>query len=197
MTVELVQGYAPFAAASLVLLVAIIFLGVRRRLAAAEAQAFHEKAYGESVAAYRAQVEHLLGRRAELLDGIAAIESGHVDERLAEHDIDTSDAVARIELDVVLAGDDHERRASSLRTLRRGVSDIEMLLPEAPLPPEPVARLSRAARRRAESWTQQRTEELAALRGLARLTPATAAITVPSQAMGPRREAKVLEDAVS
>ena len=63
------------------------------------------------------------------------------------------------------AGDDEELRAGSLRTLRRGVSDLEMLLPEPPSPPAPAARLSRGARARAEEWPRSATAELDGLRG--------------------------------
>ena len=197
MNVDSMQGYAPIAAAAAVALIAGVAMlaVVRRRRRAAAAQSVTQEAYAASVASYRAQVEQLLARREDLLAAITAIESGHIDEALHEQDIDTTDPVARLELDVLLAGDDQEQRASSLRTLRRGVSDIEMLLPEAPLPPAPVVQLSRRFRRRAEQWAQDRTAELDSLRALARPAAAPAG-HVPAQAAGPRDLAEAHEDAV-
>lgn len=197
MNVDAMQGYAPAAAAGVVaLLIVVALLVVVRRRRAASAQAAAQSAHAEAVTAYRTHVEQLLARREELLSGITAIESGHIDESLQERVIDTTDPVARLELDVLLSGDNQEQRTSSLRALRRGVSDIEMLLPEPPLPPAPVARLSRRARHRAERWRQERAAELDALRGLARPAAAPAG-HVPAQAAGPRDLAEVHGDAVA
>ena len=105
-------------------------------------QAEQQAAYDASVASYRKAVATGLQRRAQLVELLEVAFAGRTDRALTSAgcaDIDGS--VSRLYLDLALAGDDHGRREAILRVVRRGISDVEMLMPEVPLPPAPVARL--------------------------------------------------------
>jgi hypothetical protein len=167
-----------------------LIVGLRhRRRVAAERQAEQEAAYDAAVAGFRASVEAGLRRRAQLVELLEVAFAGRTDRALTSAgspDVDA--AVSRLYLDLALAGEDHGRREAVLRMVRRGISDIEMLIPEVPLPPAPQARLRRAAHRRAVEWQAARTSELGALRGLLVTAPAEPAdvahpVTVPAPAV--------------
>jgi hypothetical protein len=51
-------------------------------------------------------------------------------------------------------------RASFLKSVRRGLQNVEMRDPQAPVPPMPAPGLPRRHRKRAEEWRRQRFEEL-------------------------------------
>jgi hypothetical protein len=150
------------------MLCALVWVTFRhRRRVARHNQAEQQAAYDASVTSYRKAVATGLQRRAQLVELLEVAFAGRTDRALTSAgcaDIDGS--VSRLYLDLALAGDDHGRREAILRVVRRGISDVEMLMPEVPLPPAPVARLSRRARRRADQWQAGRAAELDSLRGL-------------------------------
>jgi hypothetical protein len=156
------------AAALASMLCALVWVTFRhRRRVARQTQAEQQAAYDASVAGYRTAVATGLQRRAQLVELLEVAFAGRTDRALTSAgsgDIDGS--VSRLYLDLALAGDDHALRESILRVVRRGISDVEMLMPEVPLPPAPVARLSRRARRRADQWQAGRAAELDSLRAL-------------------------------
>ncbi len=154
------------ALASMFLALVWVMLRSRRRNAR-QRQAEQETAYDAAVVGYRAAVETGLRRRAQLVELLEVTFAGRSDRALTSAGsaaIDSS--VSRLYLDLALAGDDHLRREGILGVVRRGISDIEILMPEAPLPPAPVARLGRRARRSASQWQAARAAELEPLRAL-------------------------------
>jgi hypothetical protein len=163
------------------MLCALVWVAVRhRRRTARRHQAEQQAAYDVAVDRFRAAVSVGQLRRAQLLELLEVAFAGRTDRALTtagSADIDAS--VSRLYLDLALAGDDHGRREAILCVVRRGISDVEMLMPEVPLPPAPVARLSRRARRRARQWHLARAAELDSLRALLEDPAAERAAAVP------------------
>jgi hypothetical protein len=145
-----------------------LIVGVRhRRRAAAQRQAEQEAAYDAAVAGFRAAAATGRRRRVQLVELLEVAFAGRTDRALTSAGSAEVDAsVSRLYLDLALAGDDHVRREGVLRMVRRGISDIDMLLPEVPVPPAPQPRLARSARRRAGQWQDARSAELEPLRAL-------------------------------
>jgi hypothetical protein len=169
--------------ASMLCAVVLVVHRHRRRVARQD-QAAQQTAYDGAVARFRAAVSEGLLRRAQLVELLEVAFAGRTDRALTTAgSVDIDGSVSRLYLDLALAGDDHARREDILRVVRRGISDIEMLMPEVPLPPTPVARLSRRARRRAQRWHAARAAELDSLRALLedRTAELPAAVTVPTQ----------------
>jgi hypothetical protein len=150
------------------MLCALVWVTFRhRRGVARRAQAEQQSAYDTAVSGFRAAVAHGLLRRTQLVELLEVAFAGRPDRALTTAgSADIDDSVSRLYLDLALAGDDHARREGILRVVRRGISDIEILMPEVPLPPAPVTRLSRRARRRAEQWQAARAAEVDSLRSL-------------------------------
>ncbi len=152
------------------MLCALVWVTFRhRRRVARQDQAEQQAAYDASVTGFRTAVATGLQRREQLVELLEVAFASRTDRALtADGSSDIDGSVSRLYLDLALAGDDHARREGILRMVRRGISDVEMLMPEVPLPPAPVARLSRRARRRADQWQAERATELDSLRGLLR-----------------------------
>jgi hypothetical protein len=150
------------------MLVAFVWVAIRRRRRNARRhQAEQQAAYDAAVTAYRAAVAAGHRRRTQLVELLEVAFAGRSDRALTSAGSpEIDDAVSRLYLDLALAGEDHVRREGVLRVVRRGISDVELLMPEVPLPPDPAARLGRRARRRAAQWQGARTGELDALRAL-------------------------------
>jgi hypothetical protein len=185
--VTTVQIVALSASALISTVLSTLIVGVRhRRRAAAQRQAEQQAAYDAAVAGFRTAAATGQRRRAQLVELLEVAFAGRTDRALTSAGSAEVDAsVSRLYLDLALAGDDHARREAVLRMVRRGISDVEMLMPEVPLPPAPQARLARGARRRAGEWRAARTAELDSLRALLvaedhALVPA-AALPVPAQ----------------
>jgi hypothetical protein len=185
--VTTVQIVALSASALISTVLSTLIVGVRhRRRAAAQRQAEQQAAYAAAVAGFRTAAATGQRRRAQLVELLEVAFAGRTDRALTSAGSAEVDAsVSRLYLDLALAGDDHARREAVLRMVRRGISDVEMLMPEVPLPPAPQARLARGARRRAGEWRAARTAELDSLRALLvaedhALVPA-AALPVPAQ----------------
>jgi hypothetical protein len=177
-TVQIV-GIGGAALASM--LCALVWVTFRhRRRVARRNQAEQQTAYDAAVTGFRGAVSEGLLRRTQLVELLEVAFAGRPDRALTtagSADIDGS--VARLYLDLALAGDDHARREGILRVVRRGISDIEMLLPEVPLPPAPVTRLSGRARRRAQQWQAARAAELDSLRALLQGQVVEPVVTLP------------------
>jgi hypothetical protein len=177
-TVQIV-GIGGAALASM--LCALVWVTFRhRRRVARRNQAEQQTAYDAAVTGFRGAVSEGLLRRTQLVELLEVAFAGRPDRALTtagSADIDGS--VARLYLDLALAGDDHARREGILRVVRRGISDIEMLLPEVPLPPAPVTRLSGRARRRAQQWQAARAAELDSLRALLEGQVVEPVVTLP------------------
>jgi hypothetical protein len=156
------------AAALASMLCALVWVTFRhRRRVARRNQADQQAAYDAAVTAYRSAVATGLQRRGQLVELLEVAFAGRTDRALTPAgSADVHGSVSLLYLDLALAGDDPARREAILRVVRRGISDVEMLIPEVPLPPSPVARLSRRARRRAAQWQAARATELDSLRAL-------------------------------
>lgn len=176
-----VQLYAAGAALILSMTLSSIIVSIRhRRSNARRHQAEQQTAYDVAVTGYRAATEHGLRRRAQLLELLEVAFAARTDRALTSAgSIDVDSSVSRLYLDLALAGEDHLRRETILRVVRRGISDVEMLMPEVPLPPAPAAKLGRRARRAADQWHTARTAELAGLRTLAHHSMADRVPAVP------------------
>lgn len=163
------------------MLCALVWVTFRhRRRVARQNQAELQTSYDAAVAGFRAAVAHGLLRRTQLVELLEVAFVGRPDRALTTAgSADIDDSVSRLYLDLALAGDDHARREGILRVVRRGISDIEMLMPEVPLPPAPVTRLSRRARRRAQQWQAARAAELDSLRALLEDQVVEPVVTVP------------------
>jgi hypothetical protein len=181
-TTAQVVSISAAALASMLVALAWVTFRVRRRNAR-ERQTEQQAAYGAAVTGFRTAVAEGLHRRAQLVELLEVAFSVRTDRALtssAGAAIDGS--VSRLYLDLALAGDDQTRREAILCMVRRGISDVDILMPEVPLPPGPVARLGRRARRRAGTWQAARTAELDSLRALlADATQRAAATPVPAQ----------------
>lgn len=136
------------------MLCALVWVALRhRRRTARRHQAEQQATYDAAVIRYRSSVASGLVRRAQLVELLEVAFAGRTDRALTTAgSVDIDSSVSRLYLDLALAGDDHVRREGILRVVRRGISDVEMLMPEVPQPPAPVARLGRRARRRATQW---------------------------------------------
>jgi hypothetical protein len=178
-----IAGIGGAALASVLFVLVGITVRHRRRVARHH-QAEQQAAYDATVTGFRGAVSVGQLRRAQLVELLEVAFAGRTDRAITTAGSAGVDAsVSRLYLDLALAGDDHGRRETILRVVRRGISDIEMLMPEVPLPPAPVARLSRRARRRAQQWHAARAAELDSLRALLE-DPAierAAAVPVPKQ----------------
>lgn len=168
-----VQLYAGGTALVLGMTLSYLMVSFRhRRRRARLQQAEQQAAYDAAVTGFRASVELGLRRRSDLLELLEVAFAGRSDRALTAAGSAAIDAaVSRLYLDLALAGADHVRRESVLRMVRRGISDIEMLLPEVPIPPAPVTRLNRRTRRAAQEWHTARSAELDSLRALVDLGP--------------------------
>ncbi len=184
-----IAGFGAAAVAGTLVALVVVTLALvvhrHRRQVARRNQAEQQTAYDAAVTRFRAAVSVGVLRRAQLVELLEVAFAGRTDRALTtagSADIDGS--VSRLYLDLALAGDDHALREAILRVVRRGISDIEMLMPEVPLPPAPVARLSRRARRRAQRWHATRAAELDSLRALLEgpaVEPAAAAPVPPQK----------------
>ena len=165
------------------MLCALVWVTFRhRRRVARQSQAEQQAAYDAAVSGFRAAVSEGLLRRTQLVELLEVAFAGRPDRALTTAGgADIDDSVVRLYLDLALAGDDHTRREWILRVVRRGISDIEMLMPEVPLPPAPVTRLSRRARRRAQQWQATRAAELDSLRALLEDQAVEPVVAVPVQ----------------
>ncbi len=152
------------------MLCALVWVTFRhRRRVARQDQAEQQAAYDASVTGFRTAVATGLQRREQLVELLEVAFASRTDRALtADGSSDIDGSVSRLYLDLALAGDAHARREGILRMVRRGISDVEMLMPEVPLPPAAVARLSRRARRRAYQWQAERATELDSLRALSK-----------------------------
>ena len=170
-------------AALVSMLCALVLVTFRhRRRVARRNQAEQQAAYDAAVSGFRAAVSEGLLRRTQLVELLEVAFAGRPDRALTTAGgADIDDSVVRLYLDLALAGDDHTRREWILRVVRRGISDIEMLMPEVPLPPAPVTRLSRRARRRAQQWQATRAAELDSLRALLEDQAVEPVVAVPVQ----------------
>jgi len=156
---------------------------VGRRRAAEAAQADSVADHERAVTDFRRNVEESRARRAELVELLAVAEAGRTDRMLAarpdqDQDTDPDSPIGRLYLDLALAGPDTPQYAAVIRTVRRGISDLDMLLPEAPQPSRPVPGLGRKARAAAERWYAEQMADVPALRELA---AAEAQTTLPRQ----------------
>lgn len=157
------------------------------RRAALAAQADAQAGYEAAVTHFRAAVGESAQYRAELAELLALAESGRTDRAVAakvDAAPDPDAPIARLYLDLALVGDDEPRRQAVIRTVRQGLSDLEMLLPEPPAAPVPVPGLPRRARAEAERWHAARAAERGELQRLA-ATVSTTGLVPPQKKQVP------------